>query len=223
MPRRTVFLPYQPKTMLNKGQRADDWLCTCGQRLPVHRLPARWPVLLLPLVEASCPHDDPADFPYIIRVKENAPALLRRALAHVSRDVIGLGDYQPAERKDRLTRQMLEVCLEVGFPVFILSRSPLVLRDLDLLQAINKRARTVVALSAIRRPARRATDALRNGASGAVEKRFVAMAQIAAAGIVMGHMLYARPDPACATPTQTWRRSYTRLRITGGDSCLRED
>ena len=37
-------------------------------------------------------------------------------------DVIGVGDYQPAERKFELTRRMLEVCLELGFPVFISPR-----------------------------------------------------------------------------------------------------
>ena len=140
MPRRTVFLPYQPKTILNKGQRADHWFWTRYSAYPY--LGCQHGCEFCYCRERKfCPHDDPADFPYVIRVKENAPALLRRALAHAPRDVIGVGDYQPAERKYRLTRQMLEVCLELGFPVFILSRSPLVLRDLDLLKAINERTR----------------------------------------------------------------------------------
>ena len=54
------------------------------------------------------------------------------ALSRLPAEPVMTGDYQPAERKYRLTRQMLEICLELGFPVFILSRSPLVLRDLDL-------------------------------------------------------------------------------------------
>ena len=102
--------------------------------------------------------------------------------------MIGLGDYQPAERKYRLTRQMLEVCLELGFPVFILSRSPLVLRDLDLLQAINERARAVVAFSAISAPGSPSYDRVceMERLAPRAEKRFAAMAQIAAAGIVTG-------------------------------------
>ena len=187
MPRRTVFLPYQPKTILNKGQRADHWFWTRYSAYPYTGCQHGCEFCYC-RERKFCPHDDPLDFPYVIRVKENAPALLRRALARAPRDVIGLGDYQPAERKYRLTRQMLEVCLELGFPVFILSRSPLVLRDLDLLQAINERARAVVAFSAISAPGSPSYDrvcAMERLAPRA-EKRFAAMAQIAAAGIVTG-------------------------------------
>ena len=48
-------------------------------------------------------------------------------------DLVGTGDYQPAERKFELSRKMLQVCYELGFPVAVLERSPLVLRDLALL------------------------------------------------------------------------------------------
>jgi hypothetical protein len=58
-------------------------------------------------------------------------------------------DYQPAERKFQVSRRMLEVCLELGFPVTILSRLPSVLRDLDLLRAINQKAVAVVMFSII--------------------------------------------------------------------------
>ena len=54
-------------------------------------------------------------------------------------DVIATGDYQPAEKKFEVSRRILEVCLELGFPVSILERSPLVLRDLELIKEINQR------------------------------------------------------------------------------------
>jgi DNA repair photolyase len=88
----------------------------------------------------------------VIQVKENAPDLLRRALSRALVDVVGTGDYQAAERKFGLSRRMLEVCLELGFPVFVLERSPLVLQDLDLLQAIDEKAVAVVAFSIISTP-----------------------------------------------------------------------
>jgi hypothetical protein len=47
---------------------------------------------------------------------------------------------------------MLEVCLELGFPVSVLERSPLLLRDLDLLQEINERARAVMMWTIIYTP-----------------------------------------------------------------------
>jgi DNA repair photolyase len=51
-----------------------------------------------------------------------------RALRTSPIDLIATGNYQPAERKFGLSRRMLEVCLERGFPVFVLTRSPLLLR-----------------------------------------------------------------------------------------------
>jgi DNA repair photolyase len=105
-------------------------------------------LLLLSRAEAL-PFDDVGDFGYVIQVKENAADLLRRALMCLPVDVVATGDYQPAERNFRLSRQMLEFCLELGFPVSILERSPLVLRDLDLLEEINQQAPSVVLFSII--------------------------------------------------------------------------
>ena len=103
-------------------------------------------------------------------------------------DVLFTGDYQPAERKFTLSRQMLEVCLELGFPVFILSRSPLVLRDLALLQAINERSRAVVAFSIVSTPDSRDYDRVcqMERLAPPAAKRFAAMEQLAAAGIQTG-------------------------------------
>jgi DNA repair photolyase len=47
---------------------------------------------------------------------------------------------------------MLVVCLELGFPVSVLERSPLVLRDLNLLREINQQAPSVVFFSMISAP-----------------------------------------------------------------------
>ena len=91
---------------------------------------------------------------------------------------------------------MLEVCLELGFPVFILERSPLVLRDLDLIQAIHQKARAVVAFSIISAPdlpCLRARSPKWKPGAGA-EKRFAAMEKLAAAGI---------PTGICAMPLLT--------------------
>jgi len=98
------------------------------------------------------------------------------------------GDYQPAERKFDLSRKMLEVCHELGFPVFVLERSPLVLRDLDLLQEINARAPSVVAFSVISTPDSPNYDRIRHieHLAPPPEKRFAAMEKFAAAGILTG-------------------------------------
>jgi len=68
--------------------------------------------------------------------KRNAVALLRRQLRRARPGRVLLSSvtdpYQPAERVHRLTRGCLESLLSFRFPVTILTRSPLVLRDLDL-------------------------------------------------------------------------------------------
>jgi hypothetical protein len=101
---------------------------------------------------------------------------------------VGTGDYQAAERKFGVSRRMLEVCLELGFPVSVLERSPLVLRDLDLLKAINERARAVMMWSIIYTPdsAHRTTLRKMERLAPPPQKRFAAMERFARAGILTG-------------------------------------
>ena len=187
MSRRAVFVPYRPKTILNKSKRADHWFWTRYSAYPYLGCQHGCEFCYCRERKFS-PYDDPEDFAYVIKVKENAPDLLRRALERTAVDVIFTGDYQAAERRFQLTRRMLEVCYELGFPVFILTRSPLVLRDLDLIQAIHQRARAVVAFSIISTPESPGYARVRQVERLAPppEKRFAAMQQLAAAGIPTG-------------------------------------
>jgi DNA repair photolyase len=78
-----------------------------------------------------------------IHVKVNAIDLLADALPRKRvRGTIGFGSmndtYMPVERKYRLTRQALEVVRQHQFPVHIITKSDLVLRDIDTLKEINK-------------------------------------------------------------------------------------
>lgn len=77
------------------------------------------------------------DFDRVIRVKINAPQMLRKQLSKAEKNVIGLGDWQPAEKKFLLSRKMLEVVRDLNFPVHVIERSPFLLRDLDILEEIN--------------------------------------------------------------------------------------
>ncbi len=93
------------------------------------------------------------DFGRDIRVKTNAPELLRRELGRVKeRGFIFVGGgvcdaYQPAERTHELTRRCLEVIAERGLPVHVLTKSALVERDLDLLARINDDAGAILSCS----------------------------------------------------------------------------
>lgn len=93
------------------------------------------------------------DFERVIIVKRNAPALLRATLMAkkwVPEPIMLSGNtdcYQPVERKERLTRQLLEVLLEFKQPVGIITKNALVLRDLDLLTELAKQGLVSVAIS----------------------------------------------------------------------------
>lgn len=85
----------------------------------------------------SLTHDDRGWGRYV-DAKVNAPSVLERELRGLRKDEVFLSSasdpYQPVEARYRLTRQCLEVLLRHRFPVSVLTRSPLVLRDLDLLR-----------------------------------------------------------------------------------------
>ncbi|RPJ02416.1 MAG: hypothetical protein EHM39_01920 [Chloroflexi bacterium] len=187
MGRRTQFITYQPKTILNKGKRADHWFWTRYSAYPYIGCQHGCAFCYCREQKYS-PYDDLHDFDHVIKVKENAPALLRKALSRAPVDVVFTGDYQAAERKFGVSRQMLEVCCEMGFPVFVLERSPLVLRDLDLIIEIARKSAVVVAFSIISTPESPHVDRVRSleNLAPAIEKRFAAMEKIAAAGIVTG-------------------------------------
>ncbi len=76
---------------------------------------------------------------YFVDAKANSPQLLRKELGQIhEKEVVFLSSasdpYQPVEARFKITRRCLEALLERDFPVIILTRSPLVLRDTDLLK-----------------------------------------------------------------------------------------
>jgi DNA repair photolyase len=92
--------------------------------------------------------DRPADARYgqSIRVKVNVAEVLRTELARQSwrGDSIAIGaatdPYQPAEGRYRLTRGCLEVLATAANPFGLITRGPLIVRDVDVLQEASRRA-----------------------------------------------------------------------------------
>jgi DNA repair photolyase len=72
-----------------------------------------------------------------VDVKVNAPDLLRREITRKKQGRVwmsGVCDpYQPLEERYRITRRCLAILAENGWPVVVQTRSPLVLRDADIL------------------------------------------------------------------------------------------
>lgn len=84
------------------------------------------------------------DFERNIVVKENAAELLEKTFrkkSWVPGPIMLSGNtdcYQPVERKLKITRRLLEVCLRFHHPVSIITKNLLVLRDLDILLELSK-------------------------------------------------------------------------------------
>jgi DNA repair photolyase len=97
----------------------------------------------------------PADDRYgrSIRVKTNVAEVLARELARPSwaGEGIAIGaatdPYQPAEGRYRLTRACLEVLVEAWNPFHLITRGPLIVRDLDLLVEATRRADVSITFS----------------------------------------------------------------------------
>lgn len=88
------------------------------------------------------------DFDGEVLVKANAIELLRDELSRKRvKGNVGTGSmndpYMPLERKVNLTGRALTVLAEFGFPVHVMTKSDLVLRDLDILMDINRTRATV--------------------------------------------------------------------------------
>jgi DNA repair photolyase len=99
--------------------------------------------------------DRPADDRYgrSIRVKVNVAEVLRQEVTRPawSRELVAVGaatdPYQPAEGAYRLTRRCLQVLAEARNPFSLITRGPLVVRDVDVLREGSRRADVSVSLS----------------------------------------------------------------------------
>jgi len=181
------YISYRPKSILNTHRHPDHWFWSKYTAHPYTGC-QHGCVFCYTREEKYSPYESPDEFSRTIKIKENAPDLLRKALNRKQVDMVFTCDYQPVEEKYGLSHQILEVCRDLGFPVFILERSPRIIKDLEILREINSKTPSVAAFSIISTPespnhviARR----MENNAPP-VEARLKAMKQIAEAGILTG-------------------------------------
>jgi DNA repair photolyase len=120
------------KTLLNKSNLADFTLnCYVGCSHRCLYCYARYMKKF---------RDRPEEWGYFVDVKVNAPEALAKQLRKIKppKEVFmsSICDgWQPIEAKYKLSRTCLKLLLEAGFEVDILTKSSLILRDLDLLEA----------------------------------------------------------------------------------------
>ena len=130
------------------------------------------------------------DFETRIISKPGAPDLLRKELAKPGYrcEPLALGantdPYQPVERRLRITRRVLEVLAEHRHPVTIVTKSDLVLRDLDLLgpMATMRLARVMISVTTLDRALARRMEPR----AATPERRLAAMRELTAAGVPAG-------------------------------------
>ena len=141
----TQHILIKTKTGLNRGKKVDSWFQSRYAASPYRGC------------EHNCLYCDGRSSKYWrsgiwegqnktysskIFVKENIVELFEKTVSGMkssSKEPIfissGTSDaYQPAEKMYKFTRQILKICLKYNFPVHILTKSDLVLRDIDILE-----------------------------------------------------------------------------------------
>ena len=139
------------------------------------------------------------DFESRLFAKPNAAALLAKELSapgYVPK-VIALGTntdpYQPLEKKMRITRQILEVLRDFRHPVAIVTKSPLILRDLDILSDMAGMglAKAALSITTLDRKLARAMEPR----AGTPMRRLQAIQGLSDAGVPAG-VMFAPAIPA---------------------------
>ncbi|GFE76459.1 PA0069 family radical SAM protein [Novosphingobium sp. TCA1] len=127
------------------------------------------------------------DFETKLFAKPDAARLLRETLAKPSyrASTIAMGTntdpYQPIEGRYRITRSILQVCLETRHPVTITTKSDRVLRDIDLISELARNNLVAVAISVTSMDPK--LSRLLEPRAAAPAKRIAALGRLAQAGV----------------------------------------
>ena len=133
------------------------------------------------------------DFETKLFVKDGAAELLERELAasNYQPRTIAMGTntdpYQPIERQYRVTRSVLEVLDRANHPVGIVTKSALIMRDLDILESMAKRGLVKVAFSVTTLD--RALARTMEPRASSPDRRLAAIEALAGAGVPTGVMV----------------------------------
>lgn len=129
-------------------------------------------------------------------VKRDLPTRLAKAMQKSPKMTVYISTatdpYQPAEAEHRITRKCLEVLVRKDWPVEILTRSPLVLRDLDLLRQLSQ-VRIGLSIPTLDDQVRRVLEPL----APAIPARLRALRKLSDEGLTT----FANYTPACPPTT----------------------
>ncbi len=162
------------------------------------------------------------DFDREVLYKANAIEILQKELAIKKRKgVIGTGamcdPYMPAEEKLRLTRQALEVIHARKWPIELMTKSDSVLRDKDLLSAINKDTSAVVTFT-ITTPHDELSKKIEPYVSVS-SKRIDAIRELTDSGVIAGANI-CPVLPYITDDINDLKTIATQVKDAGGDYCI---
>jgi DNA repair photolyase len=178
------YEPYTAKSMINRFRHVDDWFWAAYSVNPY-----RGCAHLCVYCDARANQYGLSEsFEEKVFFKENAAEVLERQLPRLKRDVVATGgvcdSYQPIEEERELTREVVEVLGRHRFPVEVLTKSDLVLRDLDLYGEIDGRSWACVFFT-ITTFDEEVASRFEPGAA-TPERRLEAMRRVAGAGLTTG-------------------------------------
>ena len=138
----TIMNEIQAKSILNKHKKRDEWFLDDYSVNPLRGCSFN---CIYCYIRESKYGENMAR---TLSVKVNALELLEKQLSRRAKKgeygIIALSSstepYMPIEEKLKLTRKLLEIILKYKFPVHVITKSKLILRDLDLLKEIDKTA-----------------------------------------------------------------------------------
>jgi DNA repair photolyase len=177
------------------------------------------------------------DFESKILVKQNAPQLLRKFLLHPGWQCAPLGMsgntdcYQPAERRFRLSRGLLEVCSAFNQPVGLITKNAGILRDLDLLGPMGKKglASVLVTITTLNESLRSVMEPRTVTAAQRLRTIEALTAAGVQTGVMMGPLIPGLNDheiPAiakAAAEAGATFSAYTFIRLNGSVKALFHD
>lgn len=174
------------------------------------------------------------DFESKIMVKKNAPQLLRQFLQRPSwqgtpLSLSGNTDcYQPAEKKYRLTRSLIEICAGFNQPLGIITKNSGVLRDVDLLapMAAKGQASVMMTITSLNEELRRVLEPRTTTAAQRLHTLETLSRQGIQTGVMLGPMIPGLNEhemPAileAATKAGATYAGYTFIRLNGSVKLL---
>jgi DNA repair photolyase len=211
------YEPYTARSMINRFRHIDDWFWAAYSVNPYR----------------GCAHaciycDARANqyglsesFEEKVLFKENAAEVLERQLPRLKRDVVATGgvcdSYQPVEEQRGLTREVVKVLRRHRFPVEVLTKSDLVLRDLELYREIDRQSWACVFFTITTFDEGIASQ-FEPGAS-TPQRRLEAMRRVAEAGLSTGVAMMPLL-PGVTDGDSNIREVVSRVRDAGGQFVL---